>query len=66
MNDVLQKILQIRHITRTSTHLALQILKEEWHSPSTAVVEKPEIRTEVEKSNLLRNNTTHQEIEVEK
>ena len=62
MNEVLQKILQIKHITRTSTHLALQILKEEWHSPSTAIVEKPEIKTEVEKSNLMR---TQQEIEVE-
>ena len=62
MYEVLQKILQIKHITRTSTHLALQILKEEWHSPSTAIVEKPEIKTEVEKSNLMR---TQQEIEVE-
>lgn len=68
MNRVLQEILQIRHITRTSTHLALQILKEEWHSPSTAITDKPEIRTEVEKYNLLNNNNNikHQELEAEK
>lgn len=65
MNRVLQEVLQIKHITRTSTHLALQILKEEWHSPSTVIIDKPEIRTEVEKYNLL-NNIKHQELEAEK
>jgi DNA-binding Lrp family transcriptional regulator len=66
MNRVLQEILQIKHITRTSTHLALQILKEEWHSPNTAVVDKPEMRTELEKYNLLNNNSSDQIREVEK
>lgn len=65
MNNVLQEILQISHITRTASHLALQILKEEWHSPSTAITEKPEMKPELEKFNLL-NQTSNQRIEVEK
>lgn len=65
MNKVLQAILQIKHITRTSTHLALQILKEEWHSPISEVTNKPKIQTELVKYNLL-NNTSKQELEVEK
>ena len=65
MNDVLQEILKIKHITRTATHLALQILKEEWFSP---IITKPEIKTEIEKYNLLNNSTNNskQELEVEK
>lgn len=65
MNKVLQKILQVQHITRTSSHLALQILKEEWHSPNSAITEKPELRLEIEKTNQLNYNLKH-EIEVEK
>jgi DNA-binding Lrp family transcriptional regulator len=65
MNTVLQEILQIKHITRTSTHLALQILKEEWHSPNTEVTEKPKLRIELDKYNLLNNNS-RQALEVEK
>jgi DNA-binding Lrp family transcriptional regulator len=65
MNRVLQEVLKIDHITRTSTHLALQVLKEEWHSPNTAVADKPEMRSELEKYNLLNNNS-RQELEVEK
>ena len=61
----LQEILQIKHITRTSTHLALQILKQEWHSPNTEVTEKPKLRIELDKYNLLNNNS-RQELEVEK
>ena len=65
MNDVLQEILKIKHITRTATHLALQILKEEWFSP---IITTPEIQTELEKYNLLNNSTNNskQELEVEK
>ena len=66
MNSVLQEILQIKHIVRTSTHLALQILKEEWHSPNTSVADKPEMRTELEKYNLLNHNNSKNELEVEK
>lgn len=65
MNDVLQEILKIKHITRTATHLALQILKEEWFSP---IITTLEIQTELEKYNLLNNSTNNskQELEVEK
>jgi DNA-binding Lrp family transcriptional regulator len=66
MNAVLQEILQIKYITRTSTHLALQILKEEWHSPNTAIAEKPEMKIELEKFNLLNHNNSKHELEVEK
>jgi DNA-binding Lrp family transcriptional regulator len=58
MNEILTSILKIKHITRTATHLALQILKEEWHSPNTAVVDSPEMKTELEKYNLLSSNNS--------
>ncbi len=65
MNEVLTSILKIKHITRTATHLALQILKEEWHSPNSAIANHPDVKPEIEKTNLLKNNTKHL-LEVEK
>ncbi len=65
MNDTLQKILQIRHITRTATHLALQILKEEWLSPTTTFNNKSK-ETEPENYNSLDNSNLNNELEVEK
>lgn len=53
MNEVLTSILKIKHITRTATHLALQILKEEWHSPSSEITNHPDVKIEMEKANLL-------------
>jgi DNA-binding Lrp family transcriptional regulator len=66
MNEVLTSILKIKHITRTATHLALQILKEEWHSPSSEVINHPDVKIELEKTNLLNHNNSKHEIEVEK
>lgn len=55
LNKVIQEILKIEHITKTKTKIALQILKEEYHSPITAEL-TPELQDKVEKFNLLNLN----------
>lgn len=63
LNDVIHKILEIEHILKTSSRIALQILKEEWHTTNKQDL-PPSFHEEVDKFNWLNNNI--KEIEVEK
>jgi len=64
LNDVLRQILKIEHIIKTKTQIALQILKEEHHTPKKAEL-SPTLHEEFDKFNLL-NNSSNKEIEVGK